>query len=305
MTSEAPLDTPLVSIGVPIRNGAHFTAGALETLIRQTYTNIEIIVSDNASEDETSAVVASFASTDIRIRSYRHDRTLTAAENFYFVFKQARGAYFMWAACDDRRSLDYVEQLLMSLVKRPDATLAFGNVAEITEIANWPSALPFLYTFETYAQDTMRDRLTRYTTINCLHVYGLIRSSALQAYEWIDIDNGADISLLVHLSIAGHFVRSEGGCFYYYVPVSSKTPEERALVNNLRKLRPFPELRLSWACARTAHRTGGLYRTPILTLTAFAIIYTSRHLRWIKPWLFEHSPDFLVNFYRRFLKRRS
>lgn len=297
------MDKPLVSIGVPVRNGEAFLAEALDLLVRQTYRNIEIIISDNLSTDGTASIIRSFADSDERVRVFVQDRSLTAFSNFRFVFEQARGDFFMWAACDDRRSLDYVEQLLGTLQHRPDASLAFGDVAETSDLSTWRQAQSFPYPFETEAQDSMRDKLTRYTRINCLHIYGLIRTSSLRAYQWIDIDNGPDIPLLVHLSIVGQLVRADGGHFYYYVPPVAKTLEERALVNSLRRLKMFPELRLAWACALTANHSGRQMGSPISTLMAFLIVYANRHWRWIKPRLFEASPAFLVALYRRVFKR--
>lgn len=297
------MDRPLVSIGVPVRNGEAFLAEALDLLVRQTYRNIEIIISDNLSTDGTAAIVRRFGDADDRVRVFAQDQSLTAFGNFRFVFEQARGDFFMWAACDDRRSLDYVEQLLTALQHRSDASLAFGEVAETSDLSTWRLAQPFPYPFETSPKDSMRDKLTRYTRINCLHIYGLIRTSALRAYQWMDIDNGPDIPLLVHLSIVGQLVRADGGRFYYYVPPVAKTLEERALVNSLRRLKRFPELRLAWACALTAHRSGRENGAPISTFMAFLIVYANRHWRWIKPRLFEASPAFLVALYRRVFKR--
>jgi len=297
------MDQPLVSIGVPVRNGEAFLEEALDLLVRQTYRNIEIIISDNLSTDGTSAIIRRFANADNRIRVFAQDISLTAFGNFRFVFEQAKGDFFMWAACDDRRSLDYVQQLLTALKHRSDASLAFGDVAETSDLSTWHQAQPFPYQFETSPHDSMRDKLTRYTRINCLHIYGLIRTSALRAYHWIDIDNGPDIPLLLHLSIVGQLVKAEGGRFYYYVPPIAKTLEERAIANSLRRLKRFPELRLAWACALTAHQSGLHKGSPISTLKAFVIVYANRHWRWIKPRLFEASPTFLVALYRRVFKR--
>ncbi len=294
---------PLVSIGVPVRNGEAFLAEALDLLVKQTYRNIEIIISDNLSTDGTDDIIQRFACVDDRIRVFKQDRSLTAFGNFRFVFEQARGDFFMWAACDDRRSLDYVEQLLLSLQDRPEASLAFGEVAETSDLLKWRDAKPFPYPFETSPQDSVRERLTRYTRINCLHIYGLIRTSALRAYQWMDIDNGPDIPLLVHLSIVGQLVRAGGGRFYYYTPPVAKTLKERAMVNSLRRLKPCPEIRLAWACALTAHRSSRRQGDAISVAMAFFIVYANRHWRWIKPRLFEASPALLVSIYRKYIKR--
>lgn len=295
----------LVSIGVPVRNGGRFIRAALEALVGQTHRHLDIVVSDNASSDDTADIVAEFARSDPRIRVFRHEKALTAGENFRFVLDQSRGEYFMWAACDDRRSADHVEGLLEAMRQQPGAVLAFGDVAEIADADNWAGTQPFPYAFESQPGEPLPRRLRRYTRINCLHVYGLLRRDALASYGWPDIDVGADITLLVHLSVAGEFVRAKRGCFYYYVPPVAKTVEARAMENSLRTLKPLPELRLAWACGAAAHRSGDIYGRSISNWQAFAIVYANRRWQRIKPKLFEMSPTLLVEAYRAVFKRRS
>ena len=141
--------------------------------------------------------------------------------------------------------------------------------------------------------------------MNCLHVYGLIRRDALDSYPWLEIDNGPDIPLLVHLALAGDFVRAHGGVFYYYTPQRPKTLEERASTNNHRRLRPLPELRLSWACADVVarhHQARGGRNFLLTKLRALTLIYSNRHWRWLKPALFKLAPPFMVTFYRSVFK---
>lgn len=296
---------PLVSIGVPVRNGAAFLPEALALLGSQTYRHLEIIISDNGSTDGSQEIISAFAASDSRVRVYRQSRTLTAFDNFRFVFEQSHGDYFMWAACDDRRSLDYVERLLDAMLCNPDAALAFGEVTETSDAQHWQSAKPAPYAFETAPSDSVKERLVRYTRINCLHIYGLLRSKSLRSYQWPDIDNGPDIPLLVHLAFMGEFVRANAACFYYYVPPTRKTMEERALVNSLHRLQRFPEVRLAWACARSAHQAGQVSGRQVSKLGAFAIVYLNRHWRWLKPAIFERSPKCIVLAYRKWLKRAA
>jgi glycosyltransferase involved in cell wall biosynthesis len=304
-SSMANTSTPLVSVGVPVRNGGKLLEEALATLTAQTYHNLEIIVSDNMSDDGSHAIAARFAANDSRVKVHRQPHPVTAVDNFKFVFDQSKGDYFMWAACDDRRSSRYVEKTLESLRARHDASIAFGDVAEFSDMDTWRDAPIFPYDFESDASTTLRQRIVKYSRLNCLHVYGLIRSSALRSYQWHDLDNGPDIPLLIHLSMAGNFVKSEDCAFYYFAPSTPKSLEERALANSLKKLKPVPEVRLAWACAVTIHHGGKMVNQWIPVIPAFFLVYANRHWRWIKPWLFEASPDFLVHFYRRFFTRRE
>lgn len=102
---------PLVSVGIPTFNRPSGLRRTLQQICDQTYKNIEIIVSDNASPDPaTRAVVEEFAARDHRIKSFQQSKNIGANENFRFVLRQASGEYFMWAADDDEWSPTFIER---------------------------------------------------------------------------------------------------------------------------------------------------------------------------------------------------
>lgn len=120
MTLVTSLNQPLVSIGVPVYNGEVDIGLALDCLLSQTYANLEIIISDNASTDRTDEVCRQYAGRDRRIIYIRQPVNLGATENFAFVLNRARGEYFMWAAADDTRSSGFVECNLNFLRQHSD-----------------------------------------------------------------------------------------------------------------------------------------------------------------------------------------
>ena len=103
----------ILSIGVPVFNGEPYLAQSLETILRQTFTNLEVIVSDNASTDRTGEICRSYAARDKRIRYSRNLTNIGPLPNFRRVLELATGEYFMWAACDDYWSPNYVETLVL------------------------------------------------------------------------------------------------------------------------------------------------------------------------------------------------
>jgi glycosyltransferase involved in cell wall biosynthesis len=111
---------PLVSIGMPIFNGAASLAETITKLLAQTYQNIELIVSDNCSTDETQKICEIFATKDLRIKYFRQSENKGVGYNFRFVLEQARGKYFLWNAGDDTRSADYIAVNLAFLEAHPD-----------------------------------------------------------------------------------------------------------------------------------------------------------------------------------------
>ena len=94
---------PLVSVGVPTYNRPENLLRCLEAIESQSYANLEIIVSDNCSpDDKVDTIIKNFMSTDSRIKHFRQSQNIGAARNFKFVFEQACGDYFLWAADDDQ-----------------------------------------------------------------------------------------------------------------------------------------------------------------------------------------------------------
>lgn len=113
-------DRPLVSIGLTTYNRPKFLRNALECLTTQTYSNLEIIVSDDCSPgEETQKVVKEFMEKDPRIHFYRQEKNLTLPVNNLFVFEKATGEYFIWADDDDEWEKKFVETGVQALLKHP------------------------------------------------------------------------------------------------------------------------------------------------------------------------------------------
>lgn len=105
---------PLVTVGIPTRNRADtFLAEALSSAVSQTYSNVEIVVSDNCSADGTREVVRGFV--DPRIRYFRHGEMISANRNFNFCLERATGDYFLLLHDDDRIDSDFVEACLRTV----------------------------------------------------------------------------------------------------------------------------------------------------------------------------------------------
>lgn len=117
-----------VTIGVPVRNGESELAGCLACLSGQTFRDLEILVSDNASDDRTGEIVADAMRRDSRIRYVRHERNIGALANFTYVLTASETPYFMWRAFDDLSDAGYVERLVAALDANPGAALAAPRV---------------------------------------------------------------------------------------------------------------------------------------------------------------------------------
>lgn len=119
---------PAVSIGMPVFNAEGTVGEALEALLDQTFADIEVVLSDNASSDATGEICRRYAARDTRIRYFRQPHNMGAGTNFRYVLGESRGTYFMWAAADDRWLPTFVERNFEVLAARPDVVLSVSRV---------------------------------------------------------------------------------------------------------------------------------------------------------------------------------
>jgi glycosyltransferase involved in cell wall biosynthesis len=114
---------PLVSFGLPVRNGAPTIGQAIESVLAQTFEDWELVISDNLSTDGTSKICASFAARDERIRHIPTGRDLSIHENFRAAFHHSRGTYFRWHGDDDWLEPLYAERSVAALEVSPGSVL--------------------------------------------------------------------------------------------------------------------------------------------------------------------------------------
>lgn len=105
-------ENPLVSILIPVYNREKYVGEAIESAINQTYKNIEVIIVDNCSTDNTWRILLDYQHQDERIHIFQNDRNLGPVYNWIECFKRAKGEYSKILWSDDWMSLDFVENAL-------------------------------------------------------------------------------------------------------------------------------------------------------------------------------------------------
>jgi glycosyltransferase involved in cell wall biosynthesis len=116
---------PLVSVIIPTYNRPDYLKQAIASAIKQIYQNIEIIISDNCSEENPQALVASFG--DSRIRFWRHQQNVGMLANQQHALKMARGKYVASLHDDDIWNEDFLAKLIPPLEENPDLIIAFSD----------------------------------------------------------------------------------------------------------------------------------------------------------------------------------
>src|SRR5579871_2114974 len=207
---------------MPVRNGEGMLRGALDSVVAQSYPNLELVISDNASTDGTSEIIADYARRYPFIRVIRQPVTLTAIDNFMTVMREAGGEFFAWCAHDDTRSLDFVSSLLPAFVD-PTTVLAFGDL--YIWDGQSPPQLRKDYGFANESLSPL-GRLHKAANMQCYHIYGLWRLSALRSIRYRYTHWWSDLPLILAAAAGGTFRYVAGPEFRYYeVP---KTAEARA-----------------------------------------------------------------------------
>ncbi len=123
----------LVSIGLPVYNGIPFVKKAIESVLSQTYSNIELIISDNPSTDGTQALCEEYAHKDKRVRYVRHKENIGLHANYKFPFDNSRGEYFCWVSYDDFLDIHFVEKCLALLRDDKEAVMAMSDFVFVND----------------------------------------------------------------------------------------------------------------------------------------------------------------------------
>lgn len=112
---------PLVSVCIPAYNNAEYIRDTIDSILNQTYRNIELIVADDCSTDRTAEVVE--AVQDERVKLYRNEKNLGMAGNWNHCLELASGEYIKLICADDMIDKDAIEREARAMQEHPTANL--------------------------------------------------------------------------------------------------------------------------------------------------------------------------------------
>ena len=178
--SRADVPTPLVTIAIPTYNRPSLLRRAIRCAVEQDYSRLEILISDNSSDNDASDdVVSEFMETDPRIFYYKQDKTTKSIANFLFLLDKATGKYFMWLGDDDSISTNFVSALVALHQSQNSLSCA------------WASHRIYAKTGE------VKNRLVEYSSNNRIarafhyilrpedaFIYGLFETDYLRSVRW-------------------------------------------------------------------------------------------------------------------------
>jgi glycosyltransferase involved in cell wall biosynthesis len=120
--------TPLVTVAIPTLNGADYLRETLMSLLAQDYPNLEILVSDNGSTDDSLALASAVVKGDPRVRFRRNETTVPIHEHYNQCLQTARGEFFSMLDDDDLITPNFVSELVGIAMRHPhiDFVMARG-----------------------------------------------------------------------------------------------------------------------------------------------------------------------------------
>lgn len=196
-------DTLRLSVGLPVYNGQRYLAAALDALLDQSFTDFELIISDNASTDETGEICRRYAAKDPRIRYIRQPRNIGLVPNHNFVLREARGEYFKWAAHDDLYGRDLFARCVAALDEHPDVILSHADMAIIDETG--AVVRRFDYTLATGSTDATERFRSLLVTDGADDEYGVIRTHVLRSIRPKDSYHHASRPWIAEIALRGRF----------------------------------------------------------------------------------------------------
>lgn len=204
--------TPRVSIGLAVRNGERYLDEAIQSILAQTFTDLELIISDNASDDRTADICQHYAQQDARIRYSRNATNIGGANNENLTFRLARGEYFRWAAHDDVLAPTLIEKCVSVLDAQPDIVVCYSGIIAIDE--NGKQLRATRRNNAAAARPSERFAQIASSRDFCEETYGLMRAAVLGQTQLQKNYTASDRTLMAEISLYGRFCEIPEFLFY-------------------------------------------------------------------------------------------
>jgi len=206
------LKHPIVSIGLPVYNGEDFLKYALDSLLSQTFRDFELIISDNASTDNTPKICQEYVLRDKRIRYIRQNNNMGALWNFNFVLKQSNKEYFIWVSSDDKLHPEFLKKNIDILEKNKNVVCSIGDVI-YSDVVNYEfksnneTKKTFRQRYVKSTYGTYESKVRTYLKFfQASMIYGLYRRDKLQKSITINkIFLAFDLSIILNVLKYGDF----------------------------------------------------------------------------------------------------
>jgi glycosyltransferase involved in cell wall biosynthesis len=190
---------------MPVYNGANFVAEAIESILNQTFEDLELVICDNASTDETPEICLRYAAEDGRVRFLRNRANLGGAPNYRRVFELSCGEFYKINNHDDVAHPQFLERCVEVLDANPDIVSAYPMTADIDSTGQVIRKLPSSPAFES------RDPVARIWEAlqferEPMALFGVMRAAMVGRTSLMPSSPSADRVWLAELLMHGRFI---------------------------------------------------------------------------------------------------
>jgi glycosyltransferase involved in cell wall biosynthesis len=194
---------PGVSIAIPVHNGENYLRRAIDSILAQTYTDLEVVVCDNASTDATESIAREVAAADPRVRYHRNPENIGAPRNFNLAFNLTTRRYFKWAAHDDELEPGFIEACVEVLDRDPAVVAAFSRAVVIRGDGTVRKPLRILIEDGDHPAADRRFADVIRPRYGVFHVWALMRAEAVASTALHGLYPGEDRVFVAEIALRG------------------------------------------------------------------------------------------------------
>jgi glycosyltransferase involved in cell wall biosynthesis len=218
---------PLVSIGAPVYNGEDFIRQAIESVINQDYLNIEMVISDNASTDNTQSICEEYAAKYPQIKYYRQPINQGMIANFNASLELAQGDFFCWLSHDDFLAPTYISKCMDMLDRYPQVIACCSEINFVnydgSNREGWTKAYS---NFDALNKDVVRRVHELTSKVGWYALYSVFRIDILRAIGTCKNRYADDVLLMLEWLLLGEISKVPEYLYNYRIPDVHKTPED-------------------------------------------------------------------------------
>ena len=228
-----------ISIGMPVYNSEKFLKEKIDSILKLNVNDLEIIISDNASTDNTQKICEEFIEKDQRIKYFRQEKNFGVSWNFNFVLEKASGEYFFWTAADDIILPGFIEKNIAVLESNDMIICSTSQVSSYGEKTDYLSKNDAENFIENFKKTIIRKSasLRSYSTYGSYEkkiryylklrghqqvFYGIFRTNQIREIFVHDFITGMDLATMLNaLKFGDYHVLEEVLTYRYDGGVSS------------------------------------------------------------------------------------
>ena len=228
---------PLVSVGIPIYNGEKSIKKCLTSIFNQTYKNLEILIIDDSSTDNSFEILKKLTKKRKNIKLFKNKKNMGISYSYSRLAQIAKGKFFAWNPQDDTRSLNYFNSCVKKFLKDKKIVLCHGTVKAF--VKNKIYCENTINSYSNISNDFERLRIFHKNFCDT-SIYGLIHRKKLLKTNLFNQKSSAPANLLLsELILKGKFSQVNGCFFKYRGTLPRMGPKEEYWRHNKKKLPLF------------------------------------------------------------------